>query len=71
LSLVVGKPKGRIAKRELATLPDGAFYRVDEKAWFNKQVMLDWIKVILAPWAAKRRRRGSSPFSSSTSCPAT
>ena len=54
MSLIVGKPKGRIAKRELATaLPDGAFYRVNEKAWFNEQVMLNWVKLILAPWAAK------------------
>ena len=50
---LVGKPKGRIAKKEIATLPDGAFYRVNEKAWFTEAVMLDWVKLILAPWAAK------------------
>ena len=48
---LIGKPKGRIAKKEIATLP--AFYCVNEKAWFIKAVMLDWVKLILAPWAAK------------------
>jgi hypothetical protein len=38
---LVGKPQGRITKKEIATLPDGAFYRVNEKAWFTKAVMLD------------------------------
>ena len=50
---IVGKPKGRIAKRELATLPDGTFYAINEKAWFTEEVMLDWVKLVLAPWAAK------------------
>ena len=50
---LVGKPTGRIAKRELATLPDGAFYAINEKAWFTEEVMLDWVKLVLAPWAAK------------------
>ena len=50
---LVGKPQGRIAKKEIATLPNGAFYRVNEKAWFTKAVMLDWVKAVLAPWAAK------------------
>jgi hypothetical protein len=50
---LVGKPKGRIAMKEIATLPDGAFYRVNEKAWFTEAVMLDWVEVVLAPWAAK------------------
>ena len=43
----------QIAKKEIATLPDGAFYRVNEKAWFTVAGMLDWVKVVLAPWAAK------------------
>ena len=50
---LVGKPKGRIGKKEIATLPDSAFYRVNEKAWFTEAVMLDWVKLILTPWAAK------------------
>ena len=49
----VGKPKGRIAKKEIVTLPDGAVYRVNEKAWFTEAVMLDKVEVVLAPWAAK------------------
>ena len=50
---LVGKPNGRIVKKEIATLPDGAFYRVNEKAWFTETVMLDWVNLVLAPWAAK------------------
>ncbi len=50
---LVGKSQGRIVKKEIVTLPDGAFYRVNEKAWFTKAVMLDWVKVVLAPWVAK------------------
>ena len=45
MSLVVGKPKGGITKRELTTLPDSAFYHVNEKAWFNEQVMVGWIEL--------------------------
>ncbi len=40
-------------KERIATLPDGAFYRVNEKAWFTEAVMLDWVKLVLTPWAAK------------------
>ena len=43
----------QIAKKEITTLPDGAFYCVNEKAWFTEAVMLDWVKVVLVPWAAK------------------
>ena len=50
---IVGEPKGRIATKEIATLPNGAFYRVNKKAWFTEQVMLDWVELVLAPWAAK------------------
>ena len=50
---LIGKPTGRIARQEIATLPDGAFYCVNEKAWFTEAVMLDWINLVLSPWAAK------------------
>ena len=53
VSLVIGKPKGRIAKKEIATLPDGAYYRVNEKAWFKEGIMLDWVELVLKPWAKK------------------
>jgi hypothetical protein len=47
-----GSPTGTIAKREIQTLPAGLFYMVNKKAWFNKQVMLDWVKLVLAPYVA-------------------
>lgn len=50
---IVGETHGRIATKEVATLPNGAFYRVNKKAWFTEQVMLDWVALVLAPWAAK------------------
>jgi hypothetical protein len=28
------------------------FYKVNKKAWFNKQVMLNWVKLVLAPYLA-------------------
>jgi hypothetical protein len=28
------------------------FYKVNEKAWFNEQVMLHWVKLVLAPYVA-------------------
>jgi hypothetical protein len=47
-----GSPKGTIARSEIPTLPTGLFYKVNKKAWFNKQVMLDWVKLVLAPYVA-------------------
>jgi hypothetical protein len=53
-SMVVfkGLPTGTIARREIPTLPTGLFYQVNAKAWFNKQVMIDWVKLVLAPYVA-------------------
>ena len=53
VSIVIGKPKGRIATKEIKTLPDGAYYRVQEKAWFKEWIMLDWVELVLKPWAEK------------------
>ena len=53
-SMVVfkGSPKGRIATKEIPTLPVRLLYKVNKKAWFNKQGMLDWVKLVLAPYIA-------------------
>jgi hypothetical protein len=53
-SMVVfkGSPTGTIARREIPTLPGGLLYRVNAKAWFNEQVMLDWVEHVLAPYVA-------------------
>ncbi len=50
--LTAGMPNGTIARREVPTLPEGSIYRLNEKAWYNEQIMLDWIKHVLAPYAA-------------------
>ncbi len=53
-SMVVfkGSPTGTIARREIPTLPGGLLYRSNAKAWFNEQVMLDWVTHVLAPYVA-------------------
>ena len=50
--LFTGKRTGVIAKKELPTLPAGLIYRVQEKAWFSEDIMLEWIKVVLKPHVA-------------------
>jgi hypothetical protein len=47
-----GMPNGTIARREVPTLPVGLVYRLNEKAWFNKEIMLDWVEHVLAPYIA-------------------
>jgi hypothetical protein len=50
--LFKGKRTGVIAKEELPILPAGLIYRVQEKAWFSKDIMLDWIEFVLKPHVA-------------------
>jgi hypothetical protein len=50
--LIAGMPNGTIARREVPTLPAGSIYCFNEKAWFNEQIMHDWIKHALAPYVA-------------------
>jgi hypothetical protein len=50
--LTTGMPNGTIARREVPTLPAGSIYRLNKKAWFNEQIMLDWIEHVLAPYVA-------------------
>jgi hypothetical protein len=39
--LAAGMPNGMIARREFSTLPPGRVYPLNEKAWFNNQIMLN------------------------------
>ncbi len=39
--LTAGMPNGTIARMEVPALPTGSIYRLNEKAWFNEQIMLD------------------------------
>jgi len=48
-SKTTGKANGRIA-RELATFPEDLIYRCQEKAWFDEDVMMEWVEKILAPY---------------------
>jgi hypothetical protein len=50
--LAAGMPNGMITCREVPTLPAGIIYRLNEKAWLNKQIMLDWVKHVLTPYIA-------------------
>jgi hypothetical protein len=50
--LTAGMPDETIAHREVPTLPMGSIYRLNKKAWFNKQIMLNWIEHVLAPFVA-------------------
>ncbi len=50
--LIAGMPSEMIARREVPTLPAGSIYRLNKKTWFNEQIMLDWIKHVLAPYIA-------------------
>ena len=52
LLLVVGKRGGTIERREVGTYPDGAVYKVQEKAWFTEEIMLEWVQEVLAPYVA-------------------
>jgi hypothetical protein len=49
---VTGKRTGVIAKKVLPTLPAGLIYCVQEKAWFSKVIVLEWIEVVLKPYVA-------------------
>jgi hypothetical protein len=50
--LTAGMPNGMIACREVPTLPAGSIYRLNKKVWFNEQIMLNWIKHVLALYVA-------------------
>jgi hypothetical protein len=45
-------PNETITRREVPTLPTGIVYRLNKKAWFNEQIMLDWVEHVLTPYIA-------------------
>jgi hypothetical protein len=47
--LFTGKKNGMIARCELPMLPDDLCYRCQEKVWFDKEVMVAWVKECLKP----------------------
>jgi hypothetical protein len=48
LPLPTGKRRGLIERRELPTFPANAIYKVQPKAWFSEDIMLEWIDEVLA-----------------------
>lgn len=48
-----GKRGGRIEKKELGSFPDCAIYKVQETAWVDEELMLEWVDEVLAPHVAK------------------
>jgi hypothetical protein len=47
-----GKPDGRIAKKEFSTYPKTHFYKCQEAAWMDEEVMMAWVNEVLAPYVA-------------------
>jgi len=47
-----GKPDGRIAKKEFSTYPKTHFYKCQEAAWMDEEVMIAWVNKVLAPYIA-------------------
>jgi hypothetical protein len=49
-----GKPDGRIAKKEFPSgvYPDGHFYKCQDNAWMDEEVMKAWVNEVLAPYVA-------------------
>jgi hypothetical protein len=45
-----GKPDGRIAKKEFKTYPNTHFYKCQEAAWMDEEVMIAWVNKVLAPY---------------------
>ncbi len=49
-----GKPIGRIAKKEFPSgiYPATHFYKSQENAWMDEEVMIAWVNEVLAPYVA-------------------
>ena len=49
-----GKPSGRIATKEFPSgvYPDGHFYKCQDNAWMDEEVMKAWVNEVLAPYVA-------------------
>jgi DDE superfamily endonuclease. len=45
-----GKPGGRI-ERSFNNFLVGAYYKVQDNAWMDERLMLQWVEDVLRPWA--------------------
>jgi hypothetical protein len=64
--LSAAKRGGTIERREPATYPAGAVYKVQPKAWFSEDIMLEWVEEVLAPYVATPSPQESCPYSTWT-----
>jgi hypothetical protein len=60
-----GKSDGRIAKKEFSTYPKTHFYKCQEAAWMDEEVMITWVNEVLTTrgnkmWEGTTKGRGSS-----------
>ena len=63
--LSAAKRGGVIERRELATYPARAVYKVQPKAWFSEDIMLEWVEEVLAPYVTTTPQE-SCPYSTWT-----
>ena len=47
---IVGTRNGTIARRELPTYPDNCHWACQAKAWFDENIMLEWVEQVLKPY---------------------
>jgi hypothetical protein len=49
--IIIGKPGGCIERSFSATFPAGCVYSVQENAWMDEHLVLEWVRLVLHPWA--------------------
>ncbi len=49
-----GTSTGRVASRELPFIPSESTLICQENAWMDKEVMLEWIDMVLVPYLQER-----------------
>ena len=47
---IIGTRNGTIARRELPTYPDNCHWACQGKAWFDEDIMLEWVEMVLKPY---------------------
>ncbi len=47
---IIGTRNGTIARHELPTYPDNCHWACQGKAWFDEEIMLEWVEMVLKPY---------------------
>ena len=63
--LSAAKRGGTIERLKVATYPAGAVYKVQPKASFSKDIMLEWVEEVFAPYITTTPQE-SCPYSTWT-----